>query len=930
MPSSKCSTLALGISIATLLQIAGVSLFLFGFFPVKPTLSGFSGSESYQMPSCDSDSDAEMVDLSSEQRKSLYEELSGIPPVYDRLILMVIDGLPAEFILGKGRKPPAKTMAEAMPYTQYLLANELAVGFHAKAAPPTVTMPRLKAMMSGGIGGFLDVAFNFNTQAFLDDNLLDQLYRIGWRMVMLGDNTWIKLFPNLFSRQDGVGSFFVKDTVEVDLNVSRHLDVELAAEDWNLLILHYLGLDHVGHIGGRQSILMAPKLKEMDDIIKEIHMQSITSQKNSNSQTLLVVVSDHGMTEAGNHGGSSYEETDSLALFVGHGIRTASDGKKVNNEAFQVDIAPTLALLFGVPIPKNNIGVTLTNIFQSLTEEQRLRALELNSWQLLRLLRANLPQLCCDYSSSSTSNFNSGTLLRADSTGINFCIQLAKAVSAHDSWRLQNNSTLRSDYFHIASESYELFLRNASEWLSHRATDKPIHILLVAVVLMFISCLLFVCLAFWLFFNTYNNLWTSEDTFIFIAVILHAMSFGSSSFVEEEQYTWHFLTTTLYLIFLFTQIRTFLKGLNGNLSEVVSPIILVLISGRILRGWHQGGINWAHLPDISKLLLWLSPSTITFLHITSILSLSVLYSNSISILKSQFNLVLWLSYLIGACLVLLQSIKNNIANTILVDHGTTWIPQAVYVIGGISVISSLFGLPWFSSIRSKKGIFLGIRECIYDIGSSYVAFWCLLQLLLQQPVNAIPVLLIYMQHRASVSLFADSVSEHKDWVKVAAMYFLGLAGHFGLGNTNSLATIDVAGAFIGISSYSTVLSGILMFCITYASPILSHLSMVMCISTMVDRRVISSKEKFNWRILLESTVAIPSLVPLVVNSVALTSFTVVLLLMRNHLFVWSVFSPKYLYLCASTVSVYLGVLLIAGTVFYICYVFTIDKRKYQT
>jgi len=27
-------------------------------------------------------------------------------------------------------------------------------------------------MVSGAIGGFLDVAFNFNTQAYLEDNLL--------------------------------------------------------------------------------------------------------------------------------------------------------------------------------------------------------------------------------------------------------------------------------------------------------------------------------------------------------------------------------------------------------------------------------------------------------------------------------------------------------------------------------------------------------------------------------------------------------------------------------------------------------------------------------------------------------------------------------------------------------------------------------------
>ena len=31
-----------------------------------------------------------------------------------------------------------------MPYTQSLLANGDAIGYHAKAAPPTVTMPRLK------------------------------------------------------------------------------------------------------------------------------------------------------------------------------------------------------------------------------------------------------------------------------------------------------------------------------------------------------------------------------------------------------------------------------------------------------------------------------------------------------------------------------------------------------------------------------------------------------------------------------------------------------------------------------------------------------------------------------------------------------------------------------------------------------------------
>lgn len=33
----------------------------------------------------------------------------------------------------------------------------------------------------------------------------------------------------------------------------------------------------------------------------------------------------------------------------------------------QVDIAPTLALIFGVPIPKNNVGVLISGTFDSFT-----------------------------------------------------------------------------------------------------------------------------------------------------------------------------------------------------------------------------------------------------------------------------------------------------------------------------------------------------------------------------------------------------------------------------------------------------------------------------------------------------------------------------------------------------------------------------------
>lgn len=37
------------------------------------------------------------------------------------------------------------------------------------------------------------------------------------------------------------------------------------------MVLHFLGLDHIGHVEGPFSDKVPGKLKEMDSIVKEIH-----------------------------------------------------------------------------------------------------------------------------------------------------------------------------------------------------------------------------------------------------------------------------------------------------------------------------------------------------------------------------------------------------------------------------------------------------------------------------------------------------------------------------------------------------------------------------------------------------------------------------------------------------------------------------------
>ncbi|XP_043711482.1 GPI ethanolamine phosphate transferase 2 [Telopea speciosissima] len=683
------------------------------------------------------------------------------------------------------------------------------------------------------------------------------------------------------------------------------------------------------------------------------------------------------MTENGNHGGSSYEETDSLALFIGLKSKILTYTSATQNAASQVDMASTLALLFGVPIPKNNVGVLMPEVFGSLTDDQWLRALELNSWQLLRLLQAQLSGLsqqsfpCNDSSYEQSSEFTKCV----GQVEQKFCHFFSKATVLHSSWKSKKGQTIRSingDDFRNAVKAYDEFLRIASEWLSRRATDKPLNLLTSGVAAMFGSSMIMLRLLFLLckqvFFaekqylpnvNKYTYNWDLDELFVLGAILIVVLGMGSSSMVEEEQYIWHFMTSTLYLIFLRRTIQSVPAGpapfilnvFNGkNCSNYsrASSVILVLICGRILRGWHQGGVNWTHLPDISKWLEQAGSHSIKSIQIASILAIISLWSFLLYSLRSKrgFILVVQAMFLISGLLVLLHTMEYQDHMFAASGYNNTSIAQIVYASLGVTVIVTAVASPWvmyysISKTRSNgkpclmnyfsiaNGIGSPLIELIYSsylTGLAYTASWCLLQLLLQQPINALPILLIFLQTLSSLVYFSTGGIQHKLWVEVAALYFLGMAGHFGLGNSNTLATIDVAGAFIGLSSHSTLFAGILMFMITFASPLLLLLSMVMHTS-MKDMRNLSVSQDADMGHLLLSTIAFPSLVPLSLNSILLTTFTVVLLLMRNHLFVWSVFSPKYLYVCATTASVYAGVTAVAATGIYKCLVFALLMRN---
>ena len=110
---------------------------------------------------------------------------------------------------------------------------------------------------------------------------------------------------------------------------------------------------------------MIAKQHEMDSIVSQIYT---AMEKEAHLQsTLFVLCGDHGMNDAGNHGGSSVGETSPALVFISpkfqsKGARNdcpseAADELQYYHTVEQSDITPTLAGLLGIPIPLNSLGV---------------------------------------------------------------------------------------------------------------------------------------------------------------------------------------------------------------------------------------------------------------------------------------------------------------------------------------------------------------------------------------------------------------------------------------------------------------------------------------------------------------------------------------------------------------------------------------------
>ncbi|KAL7998753.1 putative Type I phosphodiesterase/nucleotide pyrophosphatase/phosphate transferase [Plasmopara halstedii] len=393
------------------LHTAALYLFTTGFFLTRFEVSDLSRCQAPPSETVDN------LRGGPEDPASLDNESCWMPRRFRRVVFVVIDALRYDFAATGLNTRRSAFYSDRLSIFNDTLTREPGHALLLKfvADPPTMTMQRLKGLTTGSLPTFLDIKDNMAASSqIVEDNLLRQLRTQHRGVVFMGDDTWNSLYAREFTREFAFDSFNVKDLHSVDRGVTAHLFPELMKSDWDLLIAHFLGIDHVGHTHGPVSVFMAQKLDEMNIMLQKL-LQTLKDMPDG-EDVLLAVLGDHGMSADGNHGGASDEETGAAlflyskaSLVVTGRVEDSKEAKELKHfaeklldssrEVPQVDLVPTLALLIGLPIPFGNLGSVIPPLFfvpppslgnrenSTLAAFQMLnRALTLNLYQVRRYL----------------------------------------------------------------------------------------------------------------------------------------------------------------------------------------------------------------------------------------------------------------------------------------------------------------------------------------------------------------------------------------------------------------------------------------------------------------------------------------------------------------------------------------------------------------
>ncbi|KAK6349787.1 major facilitator superfamily transporter protein, variant 2 [Orbilia brochopaga] len=745
-------------------------------------------------------------------------------------------------------------------------------------------MPKIKALTTGSIPGFLDLILNFaesDTTSTLatQDNWLAQIKQSGKNLIMFGDDTWLKLFPGVFTRTDGTVSFYVSDFTEVDNNVTRHVAPELKQSDWDAMILHYLGLDHIGHKTGPRSAHMIPKQTEMDGIIKQVY-EAIETEEHL-KDTLFVLVGDHGMNDGGGHGGSSAGETSAALVFMSPKLKTLNLGRTAPEQPTdefryyrlieQSDVAPTLTTLLGLPIPKNNLGLFVDDFLPLWNADDQVKITSTNARELSRLISASYPEF-------------DGLLAEGACNGKGGQLDNLACI-----WHSGTASSILSEKMNL----FAMFSSECQSILTSAATNYDTDSMLIAISIGAVAIGLF------------STVWLVEGVagLAFYKLLFWALSLSysgmmiASSYVEEEQQYWYWAASAWGVIL-------FVRELQRGDSGVKSITILALL--RTIRRWNQTGQKHAGADDIAKTFLPEHPMLLWVLVFFAYTDMFWRLRRSLMAKGSSVALGTFLSFPPVVCSMLFKLSMaaldtQELIPSFLLDFAESFAQLSVVTQAQLVFLFLLLNILYLVVMRNT-GIStatpgVGRIQPFHDILTIFLAT--------QSRLTNIPILWFFN----IMLLLLENMRFDSQLPILLTSLAMQHVSFFALGNSNAISSVDLSNAYNGVPNFNIALIGPMTFLANWAGPTLWTSGTILLMASWLER----TKQK-------QKTAASPTdkHVDTVVQdgrldaylryaeimstfrAVAMVAVMGACMVLRMHLFVWTVFSPKYLFAMAWT------------------------------
>jgi hypothetical protein len=230
---------------------------------------------------------------------------------------------------------------------------------------------------------------------------------------LLGTSDWRRLIP-----RNQLSYTFIVDQpgAEADEVITETALPLITAREANFILIHFTQVDFAGQYqGGAEGEAYRQAAFTVDSYLSQIVAAM------DFSRSVLVILSDHGHISSGGYGGDEVEVMWQPLVMIGENIIPGS-----YSDINQIDVAPTISTLLGLPLPTTAQGRILFEMLR-LNEQERATAQMAVAQQRVALAEAYLEVV--DKSSDGAIETLQADLNRAKSAfenrNINGAFQLA-------------------------------------------------------------------------------------------------------------------------------------------------------------------------------------------------------------------------------------------------------------------------------------------------------------------------------------------------------------------------------------------------------------------------------------------------------------------------------------------------------------------------